>query len=86
MGKTPPEDMDFERAVGQLETLIERIESGEVGLEEAIGQYERGTKLVQRCRSILDTAERRIEELEVKSGSGKAESGSKEPGGDPPID
>ncbi|MEM1211814.1 MAG: exodeoxyribonuclease VII small subunit [Planctomycetota bacterium] len=59
-GETPP---SFEEAVEELETIIERIESGEVGLEQAIGQYESGVVLVKRCRAILDRAERRIEEL-----------------------
>ncbi|MEM1107521.1 MAG: exodeoxyribonuclease VII small subunit [Planctomycetota bacterium] len=53
----------FEQAVDQLEVLIEQIESGEVGLEEALKRYEDGTKLIQRCRSILDSAEKKIAEL-----------------------
>jgi len=53
----------FEEAVEQLEALIEQIESGEIGLEQAIEHYTRGTALIQRCRSILDAAQRRIAEL-----------------------
>lgn len=58
-----PEDLSFEEALETLESLIERVESGEIGLEEAIAQYEQGAALVKRCRSVLDTAERRIAEL-----------------------
>ncbi|MEM1028267.1 MAG: exodeoxyribonuclease VII small subunit [Planctomycetota bacterium] len=57
--KTP----SFEQAVDQLEGLIEQIESGEIGLEDALKRYEDGTKLIQRCRSILDAAEKKIVEL-----------------------
>ncbi|MEM7680547.1 MAG: exodeoxyribonuclease VII small subunit [Planctomycetota bacterium] len=59
----------FEQALERLETIIDRIESGEVGLEDAIAEYEAGVALVQRCRSILDRAEQRISEL-VERGDG----------------
>jgi len=57
------EALSFEQAIEQLEQLIEKIESGEVGLEQAIEHYEQGTHLIKRCRSILDSAEKRIAEL-----------------------
>ena len=56
-------ELGFEQAIDKLEDLIEQIESGEVGLEEAIAQYEQGQALIKRCRGILDKAERRIAEL-----------------------
>jgi exodeoxyribonuclease VII small subunit len=62
MSKTAP---NFEAAVDQLETLIDQIESGEIGLEDALKRYEDGTKLIQRCRSILNRAEKKITELNV---------------------
>ena len=56
-------ERSFEKAIDKLEDLIEQIESGEVGLEQAIEQYEQGQALIKRCRGILDKAERRIAEL-----------------------
>ncbi|MEM1355844.1 MAG: exodeoxyribonuclease VII small subunit [Planctomycetota bacterium] len=53
----------FEQSIEQLEAIVEQIESGEVGLEQAIERYEAGQKLIQRCRGILDKAEQRIAEL-----------------------
>ena len=53
----------FERAIASLESIIDRIESGEIGLEEAIRQYEQGTAMIKRCRAILAAAEERIAEL-----------------------
>lgn len=53
----------FEQSIDKLEDLIEQIESGEIGLEQAIAQYEQGQALIKRCQGILDKAERRIAEL-----------------------
>lgn len=75
MSKKPPRNPtrkpapSFEQAVDQLEDLIEQIESGEVGLEDALKRYEDGTKLIQRCRGILDTAEKKIAELTADADS-----------------
>ncbi|MEZ6242919.1 MAG: exodeoxyribonuclease VII small subunit [Phycisphaerales bacterium] len=63
---TPDADLSYEQAVERLELLVERIESGEIGLEESIAAYEQGAKLIARCRAILDVAEARIEELSVE--------------------
>ena len=60
----------FEAAVQELEDLIEQIESGEIGLEAALRQYEQGTRLIRHCRGILDRAERRIAELTVTPAGG----------------
>jgi len=65
MGKS--KQPKFEEALGEIEAIIERIESGEVGLEESIGEYERGAGLIRRCREILERAEQRIEELTAES-------------------
>ncbi|MFG0307306.1 MAG: exodeoxyribonuclease VII small subunit [Phycisphaerales bacterium JB040] len=59
-------EITYEEAVRQLEEILNRIESGEIGLEESIGEYERGVGLIKRCRAILDRAEQRIEELDAK--------------------
>jgi len=55
--------LSFEQAIDRLESMIDEIESGEVGLEDAIARYEQGQQLVTRCRTILDKAEQRIAEL-----------------------
>ena len=53
----------FEDSIDEIEGIIERIENGQTGLEQCIGEYERGMKLIARCRTILSAAERRIAEL-----------------------
>ncbi len=55
--------MTYEQALAELEALIERIERGEIGLEESLAEYRRGAALLKRCRAILDTAEQQIEQL-----------------------
>jgi len=63
MSRKNIEKLSFEQSLEQLEAIIERIESGEVGLEASLKEYEAGAKLVKRCRAILDKAEKRIAEL-----------------------
>lgn len=61
--KPPPPDASFESLLGQVEDIIQRVESGEVGLERSIAEYERGVGLIKRCRDILTQAEQKVEEL-----------------------
>lgn len=72
MTKKQPEEqspgqpqLTFEQAMAQLEQIIHDIETGEVGLEQSITQYEQGTKLITHCRAVLDRAEKKIRELGV---------------------
>jgi len=53
----------FEDAVDQIEQVIDKIESGQVGLEQSLVDYERATKLIGHCRSVLKVAQTRITEL-----------------------
>ena len=57
----PPKN--FEDALQELERILTEIEGGEVGLEESLAKYERGTFLIQHCRSVLNGAEKQIELL-----------------------
>ncbi len=55
--------LTFEQAISKLQEIVEKVETGQIGLEQAIGQYEIGCKLVQHCKKILEQAERKIEIL-----------------------
>lgn len=64
MAKTkqqPP--ASFEEGVQELEKILSEIESGNIGLEESLARYERGTFLLQYCRGILTQAEEQIQEI-----------------------
>jgi exodeoxyribonuclease VII small subunit len=53
----------FEDAQRELERIVQRLESGEAGLDEAIELWERGEELYRVCSTRLDAAQGRIEEL-----------------------
>ena len=62
----PPPNLPFESALAQIEQIIERIESGEVGLEQSLAEYERGVTLINHCRTKLDAARGQVEDLTHK--------------------
>ena len=68
----------FEQGLGQLEQIVEQIESGEIGLEESIARYEEGARLIRQCRVILDAAEKKIQRLAKADDGGLAEAGELE--------
>ncbi len=57
------EALTFEQAEEELRTIVERLESGDVGVDEAIALWERGEALYEICRERLDSAEGKVEEL-----------------------
>jgi len=60
--------VDFERALDELEKLVERMEEGELSLEESLKLYERGMELSKACQKALDAAEKRIRILSEQDG------------------
>jgi exodeoxyribonuclease VII small subunit len=58
-----PEKMSFEEATEELEAIIERIETGEIGLEESLAERRRGDALIRRCRSVLEQAEQELQRI-----------------------
>lgn len=64
-----PQPPSFERELEELETVVKRLESGDLPLEESLKLFERGVELSDSCRLQLETAETRVEQL-VKRGRG----------------
>lgn len=60
-------EMSFERALKELETIVGRLERGDVELEESITIYERGEALREHCDRLLKQAEARVEKLTVSA-------------------
>lgn len=56
-------EKSFEKSLEELETIVTRLESGDLPLEESLKLFEDGIKLARECRTRLTTAERRIEVL-----------------------
>ena len=60
-----PESLSYEQAVAELEAIIDRIENGEIGLEDSLAQFRRGELLLKRCRGVLSIAEQQVRELDM---------------------
>ena len=54
---------DFEAAIAELETIVKKLEEGDLALEQSLELYERGVQLSRFCHARLEAAERRIEIL-----------------------
>jgi exodeoxyribonuclease VII small subunit len=70
--------LTFEKALAELETIVQKLERGDVALEESVAIYERGEALKRRCEELLRQAEARVEKITLDS-SGK-------PTGTEPLD
>ncbi|MAA73996.1 MAG: exodeoxyribonuclease VII small subunit [Salinisphaeraceae bacterium] len=53
----------FETSMSELETLVEALESGDIGLDASLKKFERGVALARQCQQALKTAELRIDQL-----------------------
>ncbi len=71
------EKIAFEEALGELEDIVQRLESGDTSLEGAIEAYERGVLLKKHCEGKLRDAQLRVEKIE-KDGTLSAEPFDKE--------
>lgn len=63
--KKTESEQSFEQIMDELELLVEKLESGEEGLEAALDIYASGVGLVGKARQKLETVENRIKELEA---------------------
>ena len=57
----------LEKSLEELEALVSRLESGDLPLEQALKEFERGVKLTRQCQSALAEAEQKVEILLKKS-------------------
>jgi len=62
---------EFEAALAELESLVERLERGDLPLDEALKTFERGVELTRHCQSSLKAAQQKVEIL-LKRGSGSS--------------
>jgi exodeoxyribonuclease VII small subunit len=67
--------LSFEQAIKELTSIVEKIEQGEIPLQDSLAQYEKGMALIKHCRDILKKAEQRIEKISKEQ---KAEDRSQE--------
>jgi exodeoxyribonuclease VII small subunit len=67
---SPP---DFEQALAELETLVEKMEQGDLSLEESLQSFERGIQLTRNCQQALQAAEQKVQILLEKDGGAQLE-------------
>ncbi len=59
----PPAELTFEQAFAELEKIVERLESGELSLDDSLALFERGQTLAALCGALLDAAELKVKQL-----------------------
>lgn len=59
----PPKQLAYEQAFEELEGIVERLETGDLPLEEALALFERGQALAGRCAELLENAELKLRQL-----------------------
>jgi len=62
-------EIEFESAIAELEALVATMEEGDLPLEEALKQFERGVTLTRQCQQALEQAEQKVEILMEKAGA-----------------
>ncbi|HAA88322.1 MAG: exodeoxyribonuclease VII small subunit [Verrucomicrobiota bacterium] len=74
--KGTEENLQFEEAIEKLESIIERMESEQIPLQELLKDYEEGTKLLKLCRDRIDGARQKVDKInkELTNGSVMLES------------
>lgn len=59
---------DFETSLTELQSLVERLESGELSLEDSLGAFEQGIRLTRDCQAALVQAEQKVQILLERDG------------------
>ncbi|MBQ0714648.1 exodeoxyribonuclease VII small subunit [Paraperlucidibaca wandonensis] len=63
---TQAKPVDFERALAELESQVQRLEGGDLPLEDALKAFEEGVRLTRQCQQSLDAAEQKVQLLLAK--------------------
>jgi exodeoxyribonuclease VII small subunit len=73
-----PKAADFESAIRELEEIVEKLEQGDLPLEESLAAFERGVRLTRTCQTALKEAEQKVEILVKRAGEPAVEDFSPE--------
>jgi len=58
--KTKTDELDFEQAMQDLESLVDKMESGDLSLEDSLKHFEQGVHLTRTCQQALKQAEQKV--------------------------
>ncbi len=61
--KEKSEDESFEKLFAELESVVAKLEAGDLSLDKSLALFQRGTELAKKCAEMLDRAELRVKEL-----------------------
>ena len=61
MSKPTSASFNLEKSLQQLETIVEKMESGDLTLDQSLKEFEKGVKLTQQCQQALTTAEKKVQ-------------------------
>jgi exodeoxyribonuclease VII small subunit len=61
---TPSGELSFEKALAELEKIVERMEAGDLSLEQALAAHKRGLELARACQQRLEAAQQQVKVLE----------------------
>ena len=61
-------DVNFEKALDELESIVEGLESGDLSLEDSLKSFEKGIKLARKCQEQLSKAELQVQKLIEEEG------------------
>lgn len=64
MSNQDKQELSFEQALHGLTSMVEKLESGQLSLEESVKAFEEGVKLTRQCEKLLDDAEQRLQVLD----------------------
>jgi exodeoxyribonuclease VII small subunit len=70
---TDPAAPDFEASLAELEAIVEKLEQGDLSLDDSLKQFERGVQLTRICQTALTQAEQKVEILLRKTGGGSSD-------------
>lgn len=73
MAKQMNESINFETALNELENMIEKMEAGQLSLEESLENFEKGIGLARQCQAALKEAEQKVQLLIEQNGELKTE-------------
>lgn len=78
MNKKTPEFLNFENALNELETIIEKMGTGQLSLENALKNFEQGILLARQCQQTLKEAEQKVQVLIEQNGEYEIQSFNEE--------
>jgi len=64
--RTPASKLSFSEAVGEVESIIDRLENEEIDIDELAGEVKRAVELISSCRQRLETTDQEVTELVAK--------------------